>query len=74
MINKNLPGPESSPLRTLGISGLFLGSFFQHFFVRVHILEVNCWWVGRSGRDPRESRRITCSSLYKSNGCFPVNI
>ena len=73
-MNKSVPCPDSSFLRTSGMSGLLLGFFLQHFFVRAQISEVKCWWFGCSGREPSESRRITCSSLCKSNGCLPVNI
>ena len=42
MNGENPPSPGSRILRTSETEGLFLGSLFQHFFVRVHILGVNC--------------------------------
>ena len=66
--------PDSSVLKTSGISGRLRGSFFQHRLVRDHILEVNCGWSGFSGRMPCQSLSINSSSLYRSNGSLLVNI
>ena len=75
METENVPlGLDSSFLRTSTMSGRLLGSLLQHFFVRDQIFEVKCWWTGLFGRESSASRRITCSSLCRSNGCLPVNI